>query len=298
MPILVSIARAKEREEPCWGHFGAGGQILRAALDCLGRSECGQTQKSSCHSRGRQFGQPGHHQESTCLVNSQRTLSGLSAGLALMVPKWKRCHLCRLFQTKKGTILVRVRTLWCKLYGWIPVCSPSHRENSRERERVYCTWVHLKLSTWYGNKYDDIWLIYGQLGPTGEATAAYCSKTRCVCCAKAIRSKVRRRAHAGHPKSGRHGVAAAASGTVSTPIGLQVIWSGGCRGVWVIAIGTPAGTLQEQNRSILWLVRTSILISCLDSATLIFKKMFWDVLAWQTHANPAQVAFSMMRAYV
>ena len=136
MPILVSIARAKEREEPCWGHFGAGGQILRAALDCLGRSECGQTQKSSCHSHGRQFGQPGHHQESTCLVNSQRTLSGLSAGLALMVPKWKRCHLCRLFQTKKGTILVRVRTLWCKLYGWIPVCSPSHRENSRERESL------------------------------------------------------------------------------------------------------------------------------------------------------------------
>ena len=132
-----------------------------------------------------------------------------------------------------------------------------------ERERVYCTWVHLKLSTWYGNKYDDIWLIYGQLGPTGEATAAYCSKTRCVCCAKAIRSKVRRRAHAGHPKSGRHGVAAAASGTVSTPIGLQVIWSGGCRGVWVIAIGTPAGTLQEQ----------------IEASCDWFEQVFWSA-AW------------------
>eukprot|EP00435_Cladocopium_sp_Y103_P035452 s2227_g9.t1 len=42
-----------------------------------------------------------------------------------------------------------------------------------------------------------------------------------VAAALAIRSKVRRRAHAGHPKSGRHGVAAAASGTVSTPIGVQ-----------------------------------------------------------------------------
>ncbi|CAE7477224.1 unnamed protein product [Symbiodinium natans] len=44
--------------------------------------------------------------------------------------------------------------------------------------------------------------------------------------AKAIRSKVRRRAnamHGGHPKSGRHGVAAAASSTVSTPMGLQVL---------------------------------------------------------------------------
>lgn len=42
-----------------------------------------------------------------------------------------------------------------------------------------------------------------------------------IAAALAIRSKVRRRAHAGHPKSGRHGVAAAASGTVSTPIGVQ-----------------------------------------------------------------------------
>ena len=107
-------------------------------------------------------------------------------------------------------------------FCWIPVRSPSQLENNeRERESLL-------------EAFNGIWPIRGNQ-----------ENVRCVCFAKAIRSKVRRRAHAGHPKSGRHGVAAAASGTVSTPIGLQVLW---WRWVWVIAIGTPTGTLQGQNR--------------------------------------------------
>lgn len=111
---------------------------------------------------------------------------------------------------------------------------------------------------------------------------------------------MRRRAHAGHPKSGRHGVAAAASGTVSTPIGLQVIWSGGCRGVGVIAIGTPAGRLWDPPRA-----KSKHLVigsnkyfdiisgsdSCLDSATLIFNK---NVLRGPGMADPCKSCASCL----